>query len=47
MPITVSYDLTNAGTNERNYIRSAFERFAGSGWVGVYSAMNWKARKIG
>ncbi|MBW7968406.1 hypothetical protein [Bradyrhizobium sp. BR 10289] len=29
MPVTVSYDLTNAGTNDRNYIRSMFERF---GW---------------
>jgi hypothetical protein len=29
MPITVSYDLAEAGTNERNYIRSMFERF---GW---------------
>ncbi len=29
MPITVSYDLTDADTNERNYIRSMFERF---GW---------------
>lgn len=27
MPITVSYDLTDANTNERNYIRSMFERF--------------------
>jgi len=29
MPITVSYDLSDADTNERNYIRSMFERF---GW---------------
>jgi hypothetical protein len=27
MPITVSYDLTQADNNERNYIRSMFERF--------------------
>jgi hypothetical protein len=27
MPITVSYDLAAADTNERNYIRSMFERF--------------------
>jgi len=27
MPITVSYDLAAADTNERNYIRSTFERF--------------------
>jgi hypothetical protein len=29
MPLTVSYDLATADTNERNYIRSMFERF---GW---------------
>lgn len=29
MPITVSYDLTVADNNERNYVRSMFERF---GW---------------
>ena len=29
MPVTVSYDLAAADTNERNYIRSMFERF---GW---------------
>jgi hypothetical protein len=29
MPITVSYDLAEADTNERTYIRSMFERF---GW---------------
>src|SRR5262245_47777942 len=29
MPITVSYDLAAADPNERNYIRSMFERF---GW---------------
>ena len=29
MPITVSYDITDADTNQRNYIRSMFERF---GW---------------
>jgi hypothetical protein len=27
MPITVSYDITNAENSERNYIRSMFERF--------------------
>lgn len=30
MPITVSYDITNASPQHRNYIRSAFERFC---WV--------------
>jgi hypothetical protein len=29
MPITVSYDLTDADSNQRNYVRSMFERF---GW---------------
>jgi hypothetical protein len=29
MPVTVSYDITDAEPHERNYIRSAFERF---GW---------------
>jgi hypothetical protein len=29
MPITVSYDLTEADSNQRNYVRSMFERF---GW---------------
>ena len=29
MPITVSYDLADADNNDRNYIRSMFERF---GW---------------
>lgn len=29
MPITLSYDLSNASSNQRNYIRSALERF---GW---------------
>jgi hypothetical protein len=29
MPVTISYDLANLDNNERNYIRSALERF---GW---------------
>ncbi|MEZ5785917.1 MAG: hypothetical protein R3D62_05425 [Xanthobacteraceae bacterium] len=29
MPITISYDITDADNAERNYIRSMFERF---GW---------------
>lgn len=29
MPVTVSYDISGATSNQRNYIRSAFERF---GW---------------
>jgi len=27
MPVTISYDLANLDNNQRNYIRSAFERF--------------------
>jgi hypothetical protein len=30
MPITISYDITAADNNERNYIRSMLERF---GWT--------------
>jgi hypothetical protein len=29
MPVTVSYDLADADYNDRNYVRSMFERF---GW---------------
>ncbi len=29
MPITLSYDLQNATPNQRNYVRSMFERY---GW---------------
>jgi len=46
MPITVSYDLTNAGTNERNYIRahSSVRLEAAGGSVFRYEL---EARKIG
>lgn len=27
MPVTVTYDLQNADSNQRNYVRSMFERF--------------------
>jgi hypothetical protein len=35
MPITLSYDLKGAPPNQRNYIRSMFERF---GWQRLEAA---------
>ena len=45
MPVTVSYDLTNASANQRNYVRSMFERF---GWRRLGgSVFRYSGRKIG
>ena len=42
MPITVSYDLTQADNNERNYIRSMFERFCWTRLGGSVFRYDWK-----
>jgi hypothetical protein len=42
MPITVSYDVTNASTSERNYIRSTFERFCWTRLGGSVFRYDWK-----
>jgi hypothetical protein len=44
MPVTVSYDLTRATNNQRNYVRSMFERF---GWRRLGgSVFRYGGRKI-
>lgn len=42
MPITVSYDLTEAENNERNYVRSMFERFCWTRLGGSVFRYDWK-----
>jgi hypothetical protein len=42
MPITVSYDHSDASTNERNYIRSMFERFCWKRLGGSVFRYDWK-----
>jgi hypothetical protein len=42
MAITVSYDLSAADTNERNYIRSMFERFCWTRLGGSVFRYDWK-----
>jgi hypothetical protein len=42
MPITVSYDITDANSNERNYIRSMFERFCWNRLGGSVFRCDWK-----
>jgi hypothetical protein len=42
MPITVSYDLTQASPAERNYIRSMFERFCWTRLGGSVFRYDWK-----
>src|ERR1700741_3955060 len=42
MPITVSYDLTQATPAERNYIRSMFERFCWTRLGGSVFRYDWK-----
>ena len=42
MPITVSYDITAADNNERNYIRSMFERFCWTRLGGSVFRYDWK-----
>ena len=44
MPLTLSYDLTGATGNQRNYVRSMFERF---GWKRLGgSVLRYDGRKI-
>src|SRR5438105_4303368 len=44
MPVTLSYDLTDATTNQRNYVRSMFERF---GWKRLGgSVLRYDGRKL-
>src|SRR4051812_44515154 len=41
MPITISYDLAAAESNDRNYIRSMFERFSWKRLGGSVFRYNW------
>jgi hypothetical protein len=44
MPVTVSYDLRHATSNQRNYVRSMFERF---GWRRLGgSVLRYDGRRI-
>ena len=44
MPVTISYDLETPDNNQRNYIRSMFERF---GWLRLGgSVFRYEGRKI-